>query len=153
MHLECARSKVHADRWREEVLLVTEEVHRTIYFLEWKANWWVERASAHADASSCVQRGISAYAAKQGVIHHAIAMSCAEQWYPILVKQHTPIQWPSKNIPTCCTTIDIDWFFHILQIGCLLFKDVIEYIIYCFRSLFLVGVMYCGNHQSMPKVQ
>ena len=106
--MEWARSKARAYRWREEVLLVTEEMRRTIYFLEWKANWWVERASARADAPSRVQRGISAYAAKQGAIHRAIAMSCAEQWYPILVKQHTPIQWPQQYISACCTAIDID---------------------------------------------
>jgi len=58
MHVEWAKTKARADQWREEVLLLTEEMHRTICFLDWKSSWWLQLASSRPDAPLNVQHGI-----------------------------------------------------------------------------------------------
>ena len=37
---EYAKSRARVNRWKEEVLLVKEEMRRTVAFLLWKAKWW-----------------------------------------------------------------------------------------------------------------
>jgi hypothetical protein len=106
MRVEWAKTKARADRWREEVLLVTEEMRRTICFLEWKAVWWSELTSSRPDAPLHVRRGIAAYAAKQMSVCRSLAMSFAKQWYPILKKQGIAVEWPPQYIPAEPSTMD-----------------------------------------------
>lgn len=106
MRVEWAKAKARADRWHEEVLLVTEEMHRTICFMEWKATWWLEQSASRPDAPLYVQRGIAAYAAKQAAVCRSIARSFANRWYPLLEKQQIPIQWPLQYIPEVPMDID-----------------------------------------------
>jgi hypothetical protein len=108
MRCEWAKTKARADRWQEEVLLITEEMRRTICFLEWKAMWWLEQVASRSDAPLRVQRGISAYAAKQAAVCQSMVRSFAECWYPTLKKQHIPIEWPSQYIPEDSTVMDVD---------------------------------------------
>ncbi len=77
MRVEWAKTKARADRWHEEVLLVSEEMRRVLYFFQWKAEWWSSQSALRMDAPIRVQRGIAAYAAKQVAISHAMATSFA----------------------------------------------------------------------------
>jgi len=108
MRSEWAKTKARADRWREEVLLVTEEMRRTICFLDWKAMWWLEQAALRSAAPVRIQHGVSAYAAKQAAVCRSMARSFATHWYPTLKKQHIPIEWPSQYIPQDSTAMDVD---------------------------------------------
>lgn len=108
MRVEWAKTKARADRWGEEVLLVIEEMRRSICFLEWKANWWLEQADLRSDAPLRVQRGISAYASKQAAVCRSMAMLFATRWYPILKKQNILIEWPSQYIPRDPAAMDVD---------------------------------------------
>jgi hypothetical protein len=106
MCVEWAKTKAHADQWNEEVLLVTEEMCCTICFLEWKANWWLERAASCPDAPLHVQHGVAAYAAKQAAVCHSIAKPFAKCWYPILHQHNIAIEWPTHYVP--CDSMDMD---------------------------------------------
>jgi hypothetical protein len=106
MQVEWAKAKARADRWHEEVLLVTEEMRRVICFMEWKATWWLELSVSRPDAPLYVQRGIAAYAAKQAAVCRSIAGSFANRWYPLLKKQQIPIEWPLQYIPEDLMDID-----------------------------------------------
>ena len=108
MRAEWAKAKARGDRWCEEVLLLTEEMRQTLWFLDWKGNWWADLACSRCDAPLQVQRGMAAYAAKQSAVYHLLAMSFAEQWHPVLKSQQIPIEWPSKYIPTNSTAMIID---------------------------------------------
>jgi len=46
LRVEWCKSRARAMRWTEETLLLLEEMRRTLQFLEWQTNFWVERASA-----------------------------------------------------------------------------------------------------------
>jgi hypothetical protein len=99
MSVEWAKTKARADRWCEEVLLITEEMRRVICFLEWKAGWWTSQSALRVTAPPNVQRGIAAYAAKQAAISRSLAQSFAQRWHPILTKYHIPVQWPAQYVP------------------------------------------------------
>ena len=98
MRAEWAKTKARADRWSEEVLLVTEEMRRTICFLEWKANWWLKLTYSRPDTPLRVQHGVAAYAAKQAAVCRSMATSFAKCWYPVLAKQQIQVEWPSQYI-------------------------------------------------------
>lgn len=108
MRAEWAKAKARADRWHEEVLLLTEEMRRTISFLDWKGNWWADVACSRPDAPLPVEQGMAAYAAKQCAVYHSLAMSFAKQWHPVLKWKQIPIKWPSKYTPTDSTAMIID---------------------------------------------
>lgn len=88
-------------RWSEEVLLLREEMRRTLTFLEWHATWWETRGTLHTEwwdeqdesliRPQCdpaglprpqVQdtEGIIAYAHKQAHIRRAIRTSFEHLW-------------------------------------------------------------------------
>ena len=108
MRVEWAKAKARADRWQDEILLVTEEMRHTICFLDWKAKWWLDLTSCRPDASLCTQHGMAAYATKQAAICHSLAMSFAECWFPLLKAHQIPIEWPSQYIPTDPSAMAVD---------------------------------------------
>ena len=108
MRVEWAKTKACADRWHEEVLLVSEEMCHVLYFFQWKAEWWASQSALRTDAPIRVRRGIKAYAAKQVAISHAMAISFAAQWYPTLKKSQIPTDWPSYYIPVDSNAMDLD---------------------------------------------
>jgi len=75
MRVEWSKAKARADRWHEEVLLTTEEMHHTICFLEWKAVWWLDKVDSRSDATLSVKHGLAAYAAKQADVCRCLAAS------------------------------------------------------------------------------
>ncbi len=74
------KSKVRADRWQEEVLLIKEEMQCVLAFLEWKAVWWTEEGARDLDVRPDIADGIRAYAAKQAAINRALARSFEMHW-------------------------------------------------------------------------
>jgi hypothetical protein len=74
------KSKARADRWNEEVLLVTEEMWHVLVFLEWKAVWWTKEGGRDRDVGPDIVDGIRAYAAKQANINRALACSFKMRW-------------------------------------------------------------------------
>ena len=73
-----ARSRCH--RWREEILLLPEEMRRTIAYHRRKAQWWRERANLRLDTSPALREGLSAYANRQASIRNALADRAEVMW-------------------------------------------------------------------------
>ncbi|KAJ7815837.1 hypothetical protein B0H13DRAFT_2242544 [Mycena leptocephala] len=44
IRIEWMKARARADRWREEVMMVEEEMRRVLAYCVWKANWWGDRA-------------------------------------------------------------------------------------------------------------
>jgi hypothetical protein len=81
LRCEWVKSKARADRWKEEVQLVTEEMRRVLVFLEWKAGWWMKQGDVVLDVSPDMVDGIRAYAAKQAHLHRSLADSFRKLWH------------------------------------------------------------------------
>ena len=65
LRVEWVKSQAQAARCKEEVLLLKEEMHRVIAFLDWKTKWWMDRREARAGVKKDLLEGLRAYAEVQ----------------------------------------------------------------------------------------
>ena len=109
MRVEWAKSRARMLRWKEEELLVQEEMRRVIEYLTWKAEWWHEHRSLRTDADPLLLSGISGYANKQASICLQIAQRCAYYWLPRLKHWGIVPSWAPKypNPPHIRTRVRI----------------------------------------------
>ena len=99
MQVEWAKTKARADRWDEEFILTVEEMRRVLAFFKWKAHLWTIRANQRSDVSVALRSGLCAYAYKQAACYNSLAQSFACKWYPLMVNNSIPIEWPPEYIP------------------------------------------------------
>ncbi|THU81370.1 hypothetical protein K435DRAFT_873405 [Dendrothele bispora CBS 962.96] len=80
---EWCRSRARARRATEEVMLLKEEMKRTILFLEWKEKWWLKKKTARdmeTELEYGICEGLGAYAAKQATLYRGLALSFHSIW-------------------------------------------------------------------------
>jgi hypothetical protein len=80
LQIEWCRSRARANRWSEEVTLLTEEMRRVLAFFASKANWWHDRASKRDGVRDDLCEGLSAYATRQASLYHALKIACKVNW-------------------------------------------------------------------------
>ncbi|KAH9911955.1 uncharacterized protein BXZ73DRAFT_56696 [Epithele typhae] len=97
MRHEWATSKARADRWREEVELLEEEMGRILEFFEWKARWWRDQTGRRVPKCHTLASGLAAYAEKQASVFEGLAVRCATLWLPHLRAR------PGYSLPTWST--------------------------------------------------
>ena len=95
MCVEWAKARARMMRWKEEFLLVQEEMRHVIEYLRWRAAWWCEQSSLRVHAEPTVSSGISGYANKQSAICSRIAKECAWYWLPRLKSKGITPSWAS----------------------------------------------------------
>jgi hypothetical protein len=96
LRVEWMKSRARAARWTEEVDLLLEEMHRTLVFLEWKAEWWKVQAQHRMDAPEPLRHGIKAYALRQAALQQQIANGHAGHWLPVLKDKGFVPCWASR---------------------------------------------------------
>lgn len=92
LRVEYSKAKARVLRWLEEILLVLEEMRRSVAFLQWKARWWnnlVVNQSAWID----VQRGATAYSRRQESQLLGLAERFARLWHPTLQAGCFDVSW------------------------------------------------------------
>ncbi|KIM80240.1 hypothetical protein PILCRDRAFT_9784 [Piloderma croceum F 1598] len=99
MRVEWVKSKARAERWREETILLAEEMRRVIAYFDWKAKWWISQKSRRPNTTPDVCDGIAAYSAKQARLCHRFATSFARQWYSTLIINNLSADWPAEYVP------------------------------------------------------
>ncbi|KAH9476140.1 hypothetical protein JR316_0011711 [Psilocybe cubensis] len=80
LRVEWAKSCARVMRAKEEVLLLKEEMRRTLAFLKYKSDWWVEQQSALPGAPKDLVEGISAFAISQAEIQTSLANHFRKLW-------------------------------------------------------------------------
>ena len=80
IRVEWCKARACAHRWEEEVRLLFEEMQRTLRFLEWHTNWWMERCSTIMTSDEALSEGWHAYAVRQAELRRQIARSFAHIW-------------------------------------------------------------------------
>ena len=74
MRVQWAKVMARAARWKEELLIVQEEIRRVLMFFAWKSSWWVDQAARWiVDDDPALVEGIQAYAYKQAAIQTRMA--------------------------------------------------------------------------------
>ncbi len=90
--MEYAKAKARVTRWHEEILLVREEMRRSVAFLRWKAKWWRE-LTAERPARIDIKSGLIAYSRRQESQFLRLAEQFAKLWYPILQENCFDVSW------------------------------------------------------------
>ncbi|KAJ7870848.1 hypothetical protein B0H13DRAFT_2236440 [Mycena leptocephala] len=80
IRVEWTKARARADRWREELVLLDEEMRRVLVYCEWKANWWDERRASRLEVSRELAEGLYAYAAEQAARERAWREKWSTKW-------------------------------------------------------------------------
>ncbi|PPQ81721.1 hypothetical protein CVT24_003406, partial [Panaeolus cyanescens] len=106
--VQWAKSRARAERWKEEVALIEEEMRRCVAYLAWKAQWWEAKASHRSGDSvpSILASGLRAYAMKQADYSRRLAGSCAVKWGPILKDHKLDDSWSHCYRPLTTARVD-----------------------------------------------
>lgn len=97
LRVEWMKSKARLERWEEEVLLVQEEMRRSIVYLRWESDWWLKRQLDVPSKSASIVHGINAYASKQSALLGALAQRFSDTWVPILRSLGLTPQWSDRT--------------------------------------------------------
>jgi hypothetical protein len=88
VRVEWSKAYARVRRWREELLLLQEEMARCLRTLEWQAGVWDQRAVPGHYSGSIVygwahQQGAMAFAARQAALRRKLANRFRRQWWEL----------------------------------------------------------------------
>ncbi|KAF8873403.1 hypothetical protein BD779DRAFT_1392011, partial [Infundibulicybe gibba] len=86
IRVEWAKACARAFRWKEELLLLEEEMRRALEFCWWKARWWTAQCDRRHTGDSCMDEGLKAYAMQQAEIERRRGLWWEQQWNAIRVR-------------------------------------------------------------------
>ena len=100
MRVHWARCQARADRYEEEVMLIVEEMGRTLRYFEWKKSWWLSlqsiREQSPSPPSNEVCLGLRAYSSRQANVYSALISSFSTRWRKLLVPLGLGVKWTSR---------------------------------------------------------
>jgi hypothetical protein len=80
LRVEWCKTRARANRWREEILLLEEEMRRALESCLWRSRWWQSRAQVSAEWESYLAEGLAAYACEQSLAEKERAIQWSSQW-------------------------------------------------------------------------
>ncbi|KAG6835012.1 hypothetical protein H0H93_005636, partial [Arthromyces matolae] len=92
IRIEWLKARARAQRWKEEVMLLNEEMRRILRYTEWRAQWWDLQASRRPTSSPSLAEGLAAYAAEEAHIERSRLMQWKLKWEPIRQRASEAIQ-------------------------------------------------------------
>ena len=102
MRSEWAQTHARMCRWKEELLIIQEEMRRVLAFFEWRSTWWLYQANQRSYVELSIRSGIVAYAHKQSSLCLKMA---ARSWLPVMKKHGIIPTWGSKyDMASCVVT-------------------------------------------------
>jgi hypothetical protein len=88
LRAEWAKSKIRAHHWRVQLLLVCEEMRRSVVFVKWKATQW-RGLPNNAKGERQLEEGKQAYASKHATAYEGLATMWAAKWQPLIQEAKT----------------------------------------------------------------
>lgn len=86
MRVEWCKARARAQRYREDLELVDEEMGRAIAYTEWRAEWWMKQTDRRENVSAELQDGLRAYCKEQSAIERERARVWEAEWAPVRVR-------------------------------------------------------------------
>ena len=77
---EWAKSRACANRCKEEVQLLREEMRQVLVFLEWKSEWWLQHLWLQEGLSCDLDEGLKAFAMGQADLQRCLVVHFREIW-------------------------------------------------------------------------
>ncbi|PBK63568.1 hypothetical protein ARMSODRAFT_894253, partial [Armillaria solidipes] len=78
--LEWLKSCAQVNRWKEELALVVEKMHRVLVTLEKEAMSWEKRHGGYTGLTACASEGLAAYADRQAALLHQLVLWFGTLW-------------------------------------------------------------------------
>jgi hypothetical protein len=94
---EWAKSRARANRCKEEVQLLREEMRRVLAFLKWKSEWWLQRQGLREGLSRDQDEGLRAFAVGQADLQQHLMAHFQEIWKGSLCEEVTENSTDSNN--------------------------------------------------------
>ena len=113
LRVEWLKCRARANRWKEEIQLVEEEMRRALEFGRWLQNWWMQRATIRTGTTTYLQEGLRAYAAEMADMEDRRRISWAFTWAGIrerarIVLENLKDREGEEGIPIPKLTVEID---------------------------------------------
>jgi hypothetical protein len=80
LRVEWVKARACALRWKEELILLEEEMRRVLVFGTWMSSWWEQQAGRRQGLREDLAEGLAAYAAEQAACEAARGTSWAARW-------------------------------------------------------------------------
>ncbi|KAK7022727.1 hypothetical protein VNI00_017003 [Paramarasmius palmivorus] len=93
---EWCKARARAMRAWEELMLVREEMRRTLEYLEWRAREWDEYAKAELAGGEAEREGQRAFALRQGRIQRSLKASFEKKWGRLVPRLQ---EWAAVDTP------------------------------------------------------
>jgi hypothetical protein len=114
--VEWLKCRAHANRWKEEVQLVEEEMRRALDFSRWLSCWWIQQATVRTVITGNLQEGLIAYAAEMADMENCHSNSWRRTWQSIRERAELVLKKYLNNkvgeevihIPKMTVEIDIE---------------------------------------------
>ncbi|KAF8137969.1 hypothetical protein K438DRAFT_1638774, partial [Mycena galopus ATCC 62051] len=107
IRIEWTKARARADQWREELILLEEEMRRVLAFCQWKARWWDERRRARAGVSAELAEGISAYAKEQAARERYWGTNWEAKWAAVRSRAASALDGSVVNV-TDIVTVEVE---------------------------------------------
>ncbi|KAK7021051.1 hypothetical protein VNI00_017540 [Paramarasmius palmivorus] len=92
LRVEWCKARARACRAREELILVEEEMRRSIQFCTWKSRWWISQVGKCQDTTSWQAEGLKAYAIQQAYLEHQRGQAWTDRWQPVRARGQEVLQ-------------------------------------------------------------
>lgn len=92
LRVEWLKCRARANRWKEEIQLVEEEMRRSVEYSCYLHRSWLQRASLRTTDSPFLQEGLMAYAAEMADIEDRRQISWAFTWATIRERAKTILE-------------------------------------------------------------
>lgn len=79
--IQWLKSRANAARFREELILLEEEMRRVLAFTHWQAMWWRDKGSARPTENPHLSEGLRAYAHEQAHSEQMRAVQLSNRWF------------------------------------------------------------------------
>ena len=103
MRVEWCKAQERATRYEEEIILVVEEMRRTLAYFKWLTCDWEKRAvSPPVDGpgvDDTIRKGTSAYAYRQAEVYHKMTDVFISSWYECLKEKGLGSPWLKQYSP------------------------------------------------------
>ena len=100
LRVEWSKTRARAARWREEILLLEEEMRRSIESCLWRSHWWQSRAQQRAESESHIAEGLAAYAWEQSLVEQHRAICWATQWSAVRDRARSVLEGQQSSAET-----------------------------------------------------
>jgi hypothetical protein len=96
VRVQYAKTLANAERWEEELILVPEEMRRTMLSFEHMVPWWSSQVNQRPEASAPLQDALAAHARREATIYQEHLVNFATTWLPELREAGIAPTWTSR---------------------------------------------------------